>query len=102
MSKILIIDDNQLLSAMLQEALTHEGFEVTSAPDANQGYATALEFRPDLMLIDVQLPDVTGFDLIRVIKNRAELREVPIIMITGTAHHVEEKVRGFQTGADDY
>jgi CheY-like chemotaxis protein len=102
MKKILVVDDNQLVATLLMEALSAAGYEVSLAHDANDGYSAALEFRPDLILCDVQLPDVVGFDLVRVIKNRAELRDVPIIMITGTAHSTAEKVRGFQLGADDY
>src|SRR3989442_1103831 len=102
MSRILVIDDNDLIGSMLKEALTEHGYEAKVAMDANSGYATAVNFRPDLMLVDVQLPDVVGFDLVRAMKNREELRAIPIIMITGTANKSEEKVKGFQLGADDY
>src|ERR1041384_3266982 len=102
MTKILVIDDNQLVSKMLREQLTHEGYEVALAADANQGYAAAVESPPDLILLDVQLPDVVGFDLIPIIKNREDLKHIPIIMITGTAHQTEQKVRGFRLGVDDY
>jgi DNA-binding response OmpR family regulator len=102
MSRILVVDDNQLVSNMLHEFLTSHGFDVMLAHDANEGYSRAIDFHPDLILCDVQLPDVVGFELVRVIKNRPELRHVPIIMITGTAHSAQEKVKGFQLGADDY
>jgi len=102
MSRILVIDDNELVGKMLREVLTEQSYTVKVAMDANQGYADAIDFQPDLMLIDVQLPDVVGFDLIRIIKNREDLQHIPIIMITGTAHKTEEKVKGFQMGADDY
>jgi DNA-binding response OmpR family regulator len=102
MSRILIIDDNKLVSMMLAEHLKLEGYDVELAEDANQGYAAAIEFQPDLILLDVQLPDVIGFDLIRIIKNREDLHDIPIMMITGTAHSTAEKVKGFQLGADDY
>jgi len=102
MSRILIIDDSELVSGLLKEALTEAGYQAAIALDANQGYATALEFHPDLILLDVQLPDVQGFDLIRVIKNREELKHTPIIMITGTHHHTDHKVKAFKAGADDY
>lgn len=102
MSRILVIDDNELVAKLLKDALTEHGYDVDVALDANQGYAKALEFLPELILLDVQLPDVIGPDLARVIKNRAELRDVPIIMITGTAKSTEEKVKAFQMGVDDY
>src|SRR5438105_3708587 len=102
MSKILVIDDNDLIGKMLNEALTEQGFDVTVAMDANQGYATAIEYQPDLILLDVQLPDVAGSDLIRIIKNRDDLKHIPIIMITGTHGQTDHKVKAFQAGADDY
>ena len=102
MNKILIIDDNELVSDMLKHSLSEQGFAVSSAADANAGYKAAVEETPDLILLDVQLPDVTGFDLCKIIRHREELREVPIIMITGTARTAEEKVRGFRMGVDDY
>lgn len=102
MSRILVIDDSELVNNLLKEELTQAGFDIAQAFDANQGYATALEFHPDLILLDVQLPDIQGFDLIRVIKNRDQLRHVPIIMITGTHHQTDHKVKAFQAGADDY
>src|SRR6266700_4518288 len=102
MARILIIDDNELLSRMLLETLSENGYEVRTSLDANSGYSAAIEFMPDLILMDIQLPDVTGFDLCRLIKNKSELQSVPIIMITGTARSTEEKVKGFQMGVDDY
>jgi DNA-binding response OmpR family regulator len=102
MPKILVIDDNDLVSMMLREHLVQEGFEAVVAHDANEGFAAAVEHNPDLILLDVQLPDIVGFDLIRIIKNRDDLAEIPIIMITGSARSTEEKVKGFKLGADDY
>jgi DNA-binding response OmpR family regulator len=102
MSRILVIDDNELIANMLREALTEHGYEVHVALDANTGYSRALEQIPDLIILDIQLPDVTGFDLCRIMKNNASLRDVPIIMATGTARSTEEKVKGFQMGVDDY
>lgn len=102
MSRILVIDDNDLIATMLREALTEHGYDVSVAMDANQGYTLAHQARPDLIILDIQLPDVTGFDLCRLLKNRPETRDTPIIMVTGSARSTEEKVKGFQMGIDDY
>jgi CheY-like chemotaxis protein len=102
MSLILVVDDNELIGRMLLEALTEHGFEVHIAMDANQGFSEAVKYIPDLIILDVQLPDVTGFDLCRVLKNRSELRSIPIIMVTGTASSTADKVKGFQMGIDDF
>ena len=102
MTRILIIDDSDLVSRLLHEAMTEAGYEAAVASDANQGNQVALEFQPDLILLDVNLPDVMGFDLLRVIRNREELSNLPIIMITGSHQTTEHKLKGFQTGADDY
>ncbi len=102
MSRILIIDDSELVSRLLHEALTAEGFEVRTAPDAHQGYQSAIEVTPDLILLDVQLPDVVGLDLIHIIRNRDDLKHVPIIMITGTHGQTANKVKALKEGADDF
>jgi len=102
MSKILVIDDSELISNLLNEALTAAGYEVSLAADANQGYQIAIETLPDLILLDVQLPDVQGFDLIGILKNRDELKNISIIMITGTHGQTDHKVKALKAGADDY
>src|SRR5688500_4487101 len=102
MAKILVIDDSELVSQLLVDYLSEHGFSVLTAHDANSGYLITRETPPDLILLDVQLPDVTGFEVLRVLRKREETKMIPIIMITGTAHSTAEKVRGFQAGADDY
>lgn len=102
MKRILVVDDSDLVSHLLEECLSDAGYDVKVARDANDGYAQALDYHPDLIILDVQLPDVTGFELLRVLKNREELEKVPVIMITGTAQSTAEKVKGFQGGANDY
>jgi len=100
MTKILVIDDNQMVSKLLQEALTEEGFQVAVAFDANDGYTTAIDFLPDLILLDVSCR-TSRVRPLPVIKNHKELGNVPIIMITGT-HDRPRKGQGFQMGIDDY
>lgn len=100
--KILVIDDSELVSKLLRDSLTEAGYDVVLAVDADTGYQRAVETLPDLILLDIQLPDVTGFELLRVLRNRHELEHVPVIMITGTHHATAQKVKGFQFGADDY
>lgn len=102
MSRILIIDDNALVGSVIKEALEQAAYEVTVALDANQGYATAITFQPDLMLLDVHLPDLLGFDLLNLFKQRDDLKNIPIIMITGSHIDTQFKVRAFKSGVDDY
>ncbi len=102
MSRILVIDDSELVGQLLADSLTEHGFEVEVAHDASTGFKMAMEHPPSLILLDVQLPDVTGFEALKVIRSREPIKHVPVILITGTAHSTAEKVKGFQTGADDY
>jgi len=102
MSRILVIDDSELIVQLLEEFLVSHGYEVVIARDATAGYEAAISQAPDLILLDVKLPDVTGFELLRTLRNRTELRRVPVIMLTATAQSSAEKVQGFQQGADDY
>ncbi len=66
--RILIVDDNEELSFMIQMILEHEGFEVKSAKDSPEGYLAYLEFKPDLVITDIQMPGETGLELMEHIR----------------------------------
>lgn len=102
MSRILIIDDDEMVTRVLQEGLTQAGFAVEATSEAFQGYKAAAARRPDLVLMDVQLPEMSGIDLIQFFKNDAQLKSIPIIMLTGSHHQTEHKVKAMERGADDY
>ena len=98
MKSILLIDDDVELGELLQEYLSMEGFELTPVHDGEQGLQQALSGRYELVLLDVMLPKINGFEVLR--RLRAE-STVPVIMLTARGESVD-RVLGLEHGADDY
>ncbi len=97
--RILVVDDESSISELLSIALRYEGFEVATAADGNEALDRWGEFRPDLILLDVMMPGLDGFE---VAKRLAERRsEAPIIFLTAR-DTTEDKIRGLTIGGDDY
>ena len=99
MSRILIIDDSQLVRDMIRDLVASHGYEVVIADTAEQGWRVLKQTRPDLVVLDLLLPDLHGVDFCKMMRRQPQTREIPIIMITS---YDTNKVRGFQAGADDY
>ncbi|MGB5849269.1 MAG: response regulator [Ignavibacteriaceae bacterium] len=99
MKKILIVEDDPAISKGLKDYLTIENFEVLQSQDGLEGLNTALSEQPDIVLLDVNLPSLNGFDVCR--KLREEKFVNPIIIITASVEEIDEVV-GLEIGADDY
>lgn len=99
MTTILLVEDDERISEPLLRVLGAEGFEVIRAATGEEGIAAVLSRRPDLMLLDLTLPDIDGLDVCR--KVREEHPEMPIIMLTARAEEMDVIV-GLGAGADDY
>ena len=98
---ILIVEDEQPIRDMVAFGLKRAGFDVLEAEDSRAARAQVADRRPDLMLIDWMLPDMSGLELTRLIKRDKDTREIPIIMLTARALE-QDKVAGLDSGADDY
>ena len=98
MNSILLIDDDFELGELLQEYLSMEGFQLTAVQDGETGLIEALSGKYNLILLDVMLPKLNGFEVLR--KLRAE-SNVPVIMLTARGESVD-RVLGLEHGADDY
>ncbi len=96
--KILVVDDEKPIVDILKFNLEKEGFEVLTADNGASALETALSQNPDLMLLDIMLPKMDGFDVCRKVREKSN---VPIIMITARDEEVD-KVLGLELGADDY
>lgn len=99
--KILVIDDDQTLTIVVKELLGDRGFDVTAANTGDEGLNLAKEYKPDLILLDVMLPDFDGYTLCRVFRQSKNTANIPVIMLTAK-DKTEEKIAGLRTGADDY
>ncbi len=99
--QILIVEDEKPIREMIAFGLRRAGFDVLEAEDCKAARARIADKRPDLMLVDWMLPDMSGLELTRSLKRDKETREVPVIMLTARADE-HDKVSGLEGGADDY
>jgi two-component system KDP operon response regulator KdpE len=97
-TKILIVDDDPELTQLLHRSLSRDGHEVQVVHDARDGLRQAYAFQPGLVLLDILMPGVNGWDLLRRVR---ELSDVPVIILSAVDNE-DDKVRGFDLGADDY
>jgi two-component system, OmpR family, response regulator len=98
-ARVLVVDDEPNIAELVATALRYEGFDVATAADGAQALATVRAFAPDLVVLDVMLPDTNGFELQARI--RADGQRVPVLFLTAR-DAVEDRVRGLTLGADDY
>jgi len=96
--RILIVDDDEELSSLLTELLIREGFRVDTQNDGRRGLAAALNGGYDLMVLDVMLPGLDGFEILKRVRREARL---PVLMLTARGED-EDRIIGLELGADDY
>lgn len=101
MNKILVIDDDEAVNELIKINLELAGYEVFSAIDGTKGFAIAKQEKPDLIVLDVMMPDVDGYTVAKRIRENEEIKDTPIIMLTALGM-LQDKVKGFDIGVDDY
>ncbi|MGD9695219.1 MAG: response regulator transcription factor [Thermoleophilia bacterium] len=99
-ARVLVVDDEESITQLLCTALRYEGFETAAAGTGREALAAADEFRPDLVLLDVMLPDIDGFELHRRLTGGAVPR-LPVVFLTAR-RDTDDRVRGLTIGGDDY
>ncbi|MCX6057255.1 MAG: response regulator [Chloroflexi bacterium] len=99
--KILIVDDDVDTLRLVGLMLQRQGYEISAASNGSQGLAKALEERPDLILLDVMMPDMDGYEVTRRLRKNPATMSIPILMFTAKTQ-LDDKVIGFEVGADDY
>ena len=99
--RIFVVDDEKDLTDLLHYQLGKEGFEVKFANNPFEALGKARDFNPDLIILDVMMPDLDGFQLLRMIRSDNLLQKVPVIMLTAKSG-VEHRIKGLEQGADDY
>lgn len=99
--KILIIDDDVDTLRLVGLMLQRQGYQITAASNGEQGLAKAFDERPDLILLDVMMPDMDGYEVARRLRKNPATVSIPILMFTAKTQ-LDDKVAGFEVGADDY
>lgn len=99
-ARILVVDDEESITQLLCTALRYEGFETASAATGREALTQAAAFRPDLVLLDVMLPDLDGFEVHRRLTGTSADR-LPVVFLTAR-RETDDRIRGLTIGADDY
>jgi two-component system alkaline phosphatase synthesis response regulator PhoP len=99
--RVLVIEDDPDVAELIRYNLIKEGYEVSISAKGIQGLEQAKASRPDMILLDIMVPEMNGWEVCRRLKQDAELRGTPVIIVTGRAEE-GDKVLGFEMGADDY
>ena len=101
MTRILVVEDDASIRLGLEDTLTAKGYVVDAVSRGDVGLAQAVETPPDLIVLDIMLPDMDGFEVCRRLKDTPALREIPVIILSARGAELD-RVRGLELGADDY
>lgn len=102
MAKILLVDDDPLLVRMYQKKLENDGYSVATADDGDVALTQVSAFKPDLILLDVMMPRVNGFQVLTRLKENQETSNIPVILLTNVSGSDEDINRGLELGAVAY
>jgi len=100
-AKILVIDDEKDVLEVLRLVLSRSGYEVLASSSGMDGLAQAQADRPDLILLDIMMQRMDGWEVLRALKSDAETREIPVVILSARVEP-KDKIRGLQEGAVDY
>lgn len=101
MSKIMLVEDDNNLREIYEARLAAEGYEIISAPDGEAALALAIKERPDLIISDIMMPKVSGFDMLDILKSTTETKDIKVIMMTAL-NQAEDKTKAEKLGANVY
>ncbi len=100
-NKIVIVDDDEAIRELVADVLETENFKVIKCADTDEGYKRILKSQPDLVILDVKMPQIGGIELCRLLRENIETKNIPVIMLTVESTETD-KVIGLGVGADDY
>ncbi len=99
--KILLVDDSQTVLMMEQMILKKGAYDIVTARDGKEGIAKAVEVKPDLILMDIVMPNMNGFEAVKQLRQQEETKTIPILMVT-TRGEAESMETGYESGCSDY
>jgi two-component system alkaline phosphatase synthesis response regulator PhoP len=99
--RILVVDDEIYIVHILDFSLGMEGYEVVTALDGEQALERVAEQKPDLIVLDIMMPKLDGYETCKALKSQPETKDIPIILLSAKGRNVDQKT-GFEVGADDY
>lgn len=98
---ILLVDDDMTLREMYAERLKAEGFQVVAAKDGEEALQIATDTHPNIILLDIMMPKINGLDVLKKLKEQAETKDIPVIVLTALIQD-RERMESVTRGADDY
>ena len=101
MARVLLVEDNEANRDMLSRRLASRGYQISIATDGRQGIAAAQAEQPDIILMDMNLPEIDGWEATRFLKSQQTTRHIPVIALTAHAM-VSDRQRALEVGCDDY
>jgi two-component system alkaline phosphatase synthesis response regulator PhoP len=99
--KILVVDDEIYIVHILDFSLGMEGYEVITALDGEQAVERAQAEKPDLIVLDIMMPKLDGYETCKILKGDPATRDIPVILLSAKGRNIDQKI-GFEVGADDY
>lgn len=99
--KILLVEDDAALATVYRSRLELEGFDIREVNNGEDALSAAIEFKPDLVLLDAMMPKISGFDVLDILRNTPETKEIRVIMLTALSQP-KDKERAENLGVDDY
>ena len=99
--KILLVEDDEALAAVYKSRLDIEGFETKEVNNGEEALSAAMEFKPDLILLDAMMPKISGFDVLDILRNTNETAQIRVIMLTALSQP-KDKERAESLGVNDY
>lgn len=102
MHRVMIVEDDTMVQEVFREILTLAGFEVIIYSDGQSGLRGAARDKADIILLDMNLPDISGMEICRSLKADPQTKHIPVLILTGEAREVASRVGGLDVGAEDY
>lgn len=99
--KILLVEDDTALAAVYKSRLELEGFDIREVNNGEEALSAAIEFKPDLILLDAMMPKISGFDVLDILRNTPETTNIRVVMLTALSQP-KDKERAESLGVDDY
>jgi len=101
MQKILLVEDNDQLRSLYKEMLEKKSYTIDTAPNATTAYEKLETYKPDIIILDIMLPDTNGVEILEEIKSRKQFRRTPVLMLTGVSE-IKQMQKCLQLGAAGY